>query len=471
MEASDTLLRGLTRRWLLILLVVITAVAAAYAFTESRPDEYRSTSRLLIGPPTNAPVDVLRASGLMAHTYGELMLAQSTLLVAAERHGLEPDVEELTGIVDVQVNENTRLITLRVEHEDPTVATDVAGTLTQRVVVASTQPPLTYNPTEPDSVLNPSSRIGMVTVIDGTTIAAQRIRQPALLLIILAAVVALAIAGTAAIALEAAPWRRPPANLAGLIHRRFLGRFPRLPSGVAAKLWQRGSHRAASREHRLVMTKIQHLTADRPLRSLSVFGARSDDGSSHVAADLAATFAATGRDVVVIDLTDERALSGRFRLKRRDREVVTVDGVVMELAKIDRDEGRLRVLVADAVRSTDRAPSARPLVELLGQVADLVVVAAPAVLLEFGTLLVATQTDGALLVGREDADSVAGAIEAFDLLENAGAPVLGTVLAAEHTGIDYPSVSGSGAATGPGTVPSGGGGDLDTASRGRTGRS
>lgn len=449
MDGSDTMIRGLVRRWPMILLTMVIAMLAAYWFSQSQPDQYRSTTRLVVGPTTGAPVETLRSSGLMAHTYADLVLSESNLRSAAAAAGLEIDLEELTEMVDVRANETTRTLTIGVQHDDPRAGAAFASALVDRVIMSAPLPTAFFDPNVQGSQEDgPDDELpaGMVTVVDdATTNPPEPVEQPTSLLVLLAGVVAAGIAATAAIALESAPWRRPPANLEGLLQRRFLGRVALRPTGPGAPLLSRRTHQEAVRDQRLITTKLQHLTAGSQLRSLSVFGARADNGSALVAAELATTFASDGHSVVLVDLTGDPKVARRLQLGRLKRDVVTVDDVVLELAEVEMEAtGSLRTLVSDAVRASEELPKARHVVELLGDIADLVVVVAPAMLLEFGTLLVAKRTDGALLVGGEDESSVDGLIEAFDLLRAYDVPILGTVVASRHAAADHPSFASRG---------------------------
>lgn len=441
MDSSSTMFRGLARRWPMIVLTVVVAVLVAYAFAQSQPDEYRSTTRLLVGPTTGAPVETLRSAGLMAHTYGDVVLSQSNLRAAAEAAGLPGDLEELTDMVEVRANETTRTLTVIVEHDDPQVGAAFASALIDRVIMTAPPPTAVFYPSVETEV-----PAGMVTLLDDANAnPPEPVERPTLLLVLLAGVVAAGMAATVAVGLESAPWRRPPSNLDGLVQRRFLGRVVLPPGGTAGKLVGRRTRREAERDHRLLTTKVQHLTADTPLASLAVFGARANDGSALVAAELATAFARAGRSVVLVDLTSDTALADRLHLSRVEREVVTVDDIVLELADVEAGEAaELRMLVSDAVRASGEPARVRHVVDLLSEVADLVVVIAPAMLLEYGTLLVAKRADGALLVGGEDAGSVDGVIEAYDVLLAHDVRILGTVLASQHGAADYPSFGSGG---------------------------
>jgi capsular polysaccharide biosynthesis protein/Mrp family chromosome partitioning ATPase len=434
-EASDIVLRSLRRRWPLIVVTVLVSVAAAFLFVDRMPTEHRAESRLLVGPPDDAPVETLRAAGLVAHTYSEVVTSSSTLLAASEATGMPGDLEDLRERVDVHANENTRIVRIAVEDTDPERATAYLTALTDRVTSVAPVPEDAFDEELEEVVLREPA--GMVTVIDDPSTPAEAIDRPVTLLLLLAGAIGGLLAVTTAVALEAAPWRRGAANLDTLRGRRYLGRLTLPATGPSAVLPHRRRRRQAERERQLVTTKIQHLTAQRPLRSLSVLGGGADDGSALVAAELATSFAADGRSVIVADLTGGADLGRRLKTGRGQHEVVTVGDVVLELADVRTRDGRqLRLLVSEAVRDSERTPDARHVAEVLGELADLVVVVVPPVLLEFGSLVTASRTDGAVVVAADEPNSIESAGEAFDVLHAHEVRVIGTVLAATRPGED-----------------------------------
>ncbi|GGI08626.1 hypothetical protein [Egicoccus halophilus] len=445
MESTATILRSLRRRWPLLVVTIAVAVAAAWVVTDQRPQEHRASSRLLVGPDSSdAPVDSLRAAGLVGLTYADLVTSQSYLQAAAAEAGMSGDLDDLREQVTASTNENTRVLTIAAEYPDPEVARAMVTALTQRIIDVSPRQQLTFPPDRLGPALVPLP--GTVTVIDGTDLPTEPLQQPDALLILLAGLVAAALAATAAVALEMAPWRRAPTNLESLQHRRFLGRFLLVPSGGLRSFTNRRARRQAEREYQLIVTKLQHLTANRPLDKLAVFGAGAEDGSACVAGELARTFARSGRDVVLADLTGDDVLRSRLKPGGVEHDVVTVDDVVLELARVVDDEegGSVRYLVSDAVRGAEHQARTRPVAELLADVGDLVIVVAPPMLLEFGTLLIAESVDGSLVVAGDDSESVDGAAEAVDLLRRHGAEVLGTVVVTANADADYPKTGAVG---------------------------
>jgi capsular polysaccharide biosynthesis protein/Mrp family chromosome partitioning ATPase len=438
-ETSDALLRSLRRRWYLVVLAALVAGTTAFLVVDTLPTEHRATTRLLVGPPTDAPVDTLRSAGLVAHTYGELGRSRTTMAGAANDAGLDLDLDELRERLDVSANETTRVVTITVTDTDPAAADALAAALADRLLDAA--PPATpvIDPSQPDAI--PRLPAGVLTVIDDTSLPADELERPIVLLVALATVIGAAVGGTVAVVLELAPWRQAPPSLARLAHQRVLGRLDISRPGLLP--WRRRAHRRRAAEQlQLLVTKLQHLRGRRPLESIAIVGGTGTEGNAAVAVGVARTFAAQGRQVALVDLTDERLLARHLGAGDGHRDVHTVGDTILELEDVEGD-GDVRLLVSDTVRATPSNGAARHLVDQLGDVVDLVVVVASPVLLEFGTLLVAERTSAAVVVTVDDEQRIDGAIEALEVLERHGATVFGTVLACRDRSKADPAFRGS----------------------------
>jgi hypothetical protein len=450
MENTDILMRTLRRRWALIVAGIVLAVLAGYAVASARPVEYESVSRLLVGPD-QASLETLRASGLLVQTYAELVTSDSFLGGAAAEAGVPGDVGSLRDSVSAVANDTTRVLTIRARSVDQEVATALVRQLTERIIVHAPReeavPPLDPDalgaiapeiPDLPPDVavamqVEPEPIAGVVRLVDPALDPARPLDRPVMLLTLLAALVGAVVAAAAALVLETAPWRSRSADIQSLAQRRFLGRLLVVDPHRGLRMGTRKDDEVSKRSHQLVATKLQHLTADSGLGSLAVFGGGGLDSSDIVASNLASTFARGGRTVALADLTRGGELAGDLSYDQPPDVVMSVGSWVFEFEDIETGDGVVRRLRSQTVRGTD-APEPRHLVELLSEVADMVILVAQPVMLEQGTMLVAERTDGVLLVAEETAESVDHAVEAFDLLSTRGVTVLGTVVVSRTAG-------------------------------------
>jgi Mrp family chromosome partitioning ATPase len=164
------------------------------------------------------------------------------------------------------------------------------------------------------------------------------------------------------------------------------------------------------------------------LRSITVTGTGDTGPSGEVTANLALSFALSGRDVALVDLVPPSATE-HLHVRPRTRHIERAGGVVLDLATVPAGRGAVHVLMSREPTLDRGGGSPNGVVRTLLQLVDLVVVHAPPLLLEPGTVLVARQTTGVVVVDIDADPSATELVQALDILEESNAPVLGAVLA------------------------------------------
>jgi Mrp family chromosome partitioning ATPase/capsular polysaccharide biosynthesis protein len=117
--------------WLLILLPVLMA-ASTYYIIERKPQVYVASSRLIVGPGVDGlspGLDDLRAGSQLMRTYAELAKTRPVLVEVIERVGVPISPETLESNLQIAVDEEAQILTVRVEDGDPVRATNIANTL------------------------------------------------------------------------------------------------------------------------------------------------------------------------------------------------------------------------------------------------------------------------------------------------------------------------------------------------------
>lgn len=471
---SNELLDRARRWWLLLLAAALVAGTAGNLAARRVPEKYASEVRLLVGP-LNGDTDTLRASGLLAQTYAAVLISDEVLRNAADAAGLPADQASLAATRDavaVTASDKTRLLTITVTFASAERARLVAASLTRQLEglvsadMARTERLLdaaaaAAGSQGPSSALQAVHDEGHLTVVDAPQLPQQPVSSPVLLYTLLAG---LAGAGLAFAAVLMLGRRRGPGlpGLTAIVNRRLLGtcrldgrsvlggRHRRLVS-------ERRPESPGATDYRLIAAKAELLAPIRPLSSLALFGGRHATGSGEVAANLALTFARTGRSVALVDLTGTGAALDRLGLSEGVREVQRIGDDVLETCVRPVGRGQVVVLLSHdpALRTQPAGPAA--IVDVLSGISDLVILHAPPLLLEPTTVLVASQVDGVVIVAAEDEgeDAVEGVADAIDALERVDAPVLGTVLVqgkpgrgvrrreAEHDGSGSRTVAGA----------------------------
>ena len=119
MELSGYL--AILRRWWWTLLVAAwVAGLMGYVIAGRIEPTYESSARLLVGP-INSDTNTLRASSQLVQTYAELATSQGLLESTVSRDGpRRPSTRsDLAGAVRTIANDQTRILTIRVEGAEP----------------------------------------------------------------------------------------------------------------------------------------------------------------------------------------------------------------------------------------------------------------------------------------------------------------------------------------------------------------
>ena len=187
---------------------------------------------------------------------------------------------------------------------------------------------------------------------------------------------------------------------------------------------------------RFLYTNIRLLNPNSPIQSLAITSTEPEEGKSTVAIHLAQAAAAMGQRVLLVD-TDLRYPSLHERLKLSNQEGLT-DILETETPDFNRAiqrsplEDNLFVLTAGAIPlDPTRLIGSRKmqhLMEKLNEAFDLVVYKIPSLLEVADPYLVATHTDGVLLVAALGKLKRSLLEKALDELRLSGTPVLGVAI-------------------------------------------
>ena len=133
MELSGYL--AILRRWWWTLLVAAwVAGLMGYVIAGRIEPTYESSARLLVGP-INSDTNTLRASSQLVQTYAELATSQGLLEGTVAEMNLPPEAAaDLAGAVRTIANDQTRILTVRVEGPDPATTTEAANTIAAQLI-------------------------------------------------------------------------------------------------------------------------------------------------------------------------------------------------------------------------------------------------------------------------------------------------------------------------------------------------
>ncbi|MBX6772396.1 MAG: CpsD/CapB family tyrosine-protein kinase [Chloroflexi bacterium] len=189
-----------------------------------------------------------------------------------------------------------------------------------------------------------------------------------------------------------------------------------------------------SEAYRTLRTNIQFYSLDRPVQTLLVTSASPEDGKSTTVANLAVTFAETGREVLAVDCDLRRpSLHRLFGVSNESGLTVLIrEGKALDEVVVPTSVPHLRLLPSGPLppNPAELLGSQRMerIIESLRGAAEVVLFDSPPTIAATDAAVLAAKVDGVLLVvsvGRTKRDHV---VRAKQLLAMVNAKVLGVVL-------------------------------------------
>lgn len=411
-------LRALLRRWPTIALMTLFGLGLAAVILSSAKERYTAGTEVLIAPPTDRSTTALaeRTVESYARVLGGRTIASSALkevdlsTTASELdENLTASVVDDTSVLRVEVTDGSadRAAELSQAAADSFLTwledqdTELRATVVERAVVPS-------EPSSPDRapwlVLG-----GLVGLLLGLALAAARqvsdrsVRTPAELEQIAGAPV-----------------------LGAVAYDRTVVQTPLITS--------LGTHHPRFEAVRILRTNLQFLDIDRDHKVITVTSSVPGEGKSTTATNLAIALAQTGSRVALVegDLRRPRVSEYLGIEKTVGLTTVLVGRVGLDTALQSAGTPGLEVLTSGALPPNPseilQTNAMKALVSELRQRFDVVLIDAPPLLPVTDASLLASISDGAILVvrhgetGREEVRSATGR------LESVGARLLGTVL-------------------------------------------
>lgn len=428
--AADGFLPVVKRWWWLLLLCAAVAGASGYAAASRSTPTYESRVELLVGP-ISGDIEVLRASGLLAHTYAELATSRPVRDAVKKRLA----IERTGGSVSASANEVTRILKITVVHPDrvrgPRIANAIAAEL-KRLAASSPRPAL---PPGSAPGTPPPPNPGEVRIVESAKASSARVGSGPRTIAPLAAIAGLLVGLGLAVLLERGSGRiTHEDDLAELADAPVLGsvslphRSPKLEAASGSE-----------EEKQFALLAAKLALAERPdsARSLVVAGASSSAGDGRLAANVASALAASGTRVTLVDLNEDDEITRAYGLEGRAGANDLLDKPEQFWAgpnPLDRylvaHGRRLQILPRGAVNGSRavEAEHARLLLSRLLADADVVLLNAPAIQRSPSTLVWARVVDGTILVARRNRSSRADVEAAVAGLALVGGRLVGTVL-------------------------------------------
>ena len=452
------------RWWWLLLVAAVLAGGMAYVVTSGVPPRYEAETRLLVGP-VSGDKDTLTAAGQLSQTYAALVTSELVLAATKKETGLTLSLSRLRSKIDVNANDVTRILTIRVSDGDPDVAATLANTLANELAVfvkkglgpsaggasTGTTPSTDTGPTttggqnggtQSTNAQASAALASQVQVIDKAIPASKPVGAATYLIVpgaaiagvigALALLVALDLLGSGVRDREELS-RLADVDVLGCVDsRRGFWRGNRDGSPLIVV---REPEQSAAVAYRLLATTIESAQGNEPLRSLLIANTERGDGAGELAANLAAVAASGDARVTLVDFSDEheigrlfgvngalskRGLTTRARPIRHGKDMI-------DRFRLVENRDILLALPRDRGRQLDREEAEALLAFLLEQT-DRVILTAPPVDRSPNTLVWAQVADATVLVaqtGRTNRNKIGPAVETLRMIQ---ANLLGAVL-------------------------------------------
>jgi capsular exopolysaccharide synthesis family protein len=187
--------------------------------------------------------------------------------------------------------------------------------------------------------------------------------------------------------------------------------------------------------YRTLRTSLQFMAIDRPIRSLQVTSPTTGEGKTTVVTNLAASFAQAGQRVILVDCDLRRSQVHQHLGVPNDRGFTSVlldECSLADVITTVEDEPFLAIVPAGPVPPNPSelltSPRALAILDTLRENCDILLLDSPPVLPVTDALVVSRNVDATLLVARPKRSTKRQIARAHELLDQVGAPLVGTVL-------------------------------------------
>ncbi len=418
-----TVLGLLRRRWLALAICVVAGLAGAGVVTTRAESQYRSSARLFVNIPRAGSVaeqvQGVQLTVQLLQSYAQIATSRTAAEKMAALLG-EADVDVLRSRVSATPQAETLLIDVVAVDPDPQQAARVANVAAAVLIE-------TIDDLEKDKATPVTAQ-----VIDRATPAGAAFSPRPKVNLAVGGVLGILVGLLLALALDALDRSiKTPAQATESFHTPLLAVTPRsrdvkerpVPEDVLSPV---------AEAFRTLRTAVRFVAPDRPLRTILVTSAVSGEGKTTTAVNLAVALAQSGERVVLVDADLRRARLGDLLGLESG---VGLTGVITRRVPMDdafQEWQEIRVLTSGVLPPNPSemlgSEAMAGVIERLASACDVVVFDAPPVLPVTDAVVLATQVDGVVLVGRYGVTQKAQAAEARHRLEAVGANVVGSVL-------------------------------------------
>jgi len=301
--------RILRRSWIVILAVTLTGVLAGWVLSATTKPVYSATSAALVTSETGTTFNELTQGNTFTErrvsTYANLATEPIVTTRVIEEFGLDVTPAELAARIEVSIPLDTTVLEVTVSDTSPAMAASIANAIVTSlaVVVAEVETAtVTGGPAAADGTLPPAVAPVKITQVRFAEAASSPDSPNVQLNLLIGLFAGLALGTLAAILRELIDTRvRSLDDIEAVTDAPIVGAIPQLTrSRGTAVLVDEGAGTPGAESFRILRTNLQFLDIDGPA-TFVITSPGPADGKSTVAVNVAASIAANGARVLLVE--------------------------------------------------------------------------------------------------------------------------------------------------------------------------
>lgn len=312
--------RILRRSWILILVAMALGTLVGWAVSAAAKPVYSATSAALVTSETGTTFNELTQGNAFTQqrvsTYANLTTEPIVTTRVIEELALDVSPRQFAADVAVSIPIDTTMLEVTVQHTSPETAAAIANALITNLaaVVAEVETStVATGPVGPDGAVPPAASPVKITQVRVADTPDSPVSPNVPLNLAIGLFVGLAVGTLAAILREVIDTRvRSPEDIEAVTTAPVVGAIPQITKNRAGAILidgERGSPTAES--FRILRTNLQFLDIDGPA-TFVVTSPGSGEGKSTIAANLAASIAANGVSVLLVEADLRRPQVHRY---------------------------------------------------------------------------------------------------------------------------------------------------------------
>jgi capsular exopolysaccharide synthesis family protein len=428
MELRDYL-RIARRRWMAIVVVTLLAVGAAAAFTLQATPQYASSARLFISTPESAG-DQAYTGGLFSQgrvtSYADLLTGEEISRRVVDRLNLDESPRDLAEQITAVAKPDTVVLSITVVDSGPERAQLLTQTVSEEFVLYVK---------ELETPEGQTTAPVKASIVDRATNPDEPVSPRPVRNLALATIIGLLLGAGAAILRETLDTSiSSPEELAHAAHNApLLGSINFDKDAVVRPLiTELNGHAPRVESFRVLRTNLQFVNVDRESKVYVVTSSVPEEGKSTTVCNLALTLAHSGEKVVLVEADLRRPKAAEY-LKLEGSVGVTT--ILMGRVDIDgalqSGPWNLKVIAAGSIPPNPaellQSTAMKSLINTLREQFDIVLIDAPPLLPVTDAAILASSSDGAILVARHGKTTRDQISVAVGRLDSVAAHLLGTV--------------------------------------------